>query len=138
MKKYLFDQIKVNTENVQFIPFRSASIIESFMANTHTTFDQKEWEFIPYSFKEFLKMLSMTKLNESGEYDIKCPLGLLPEREEPISFNLLLKNFANDIYSTEIPNKTVISAFYSKAYQIKQDAQNARDLLDQEPEELIK
>ncbi|MBE5757624.1 MAG: hypothetical protein E7345_01660 [Clostridiales bacterium] len=135
MKKYLFDKIKVHADNVQFIPFRPASILESFMANTHTMFNQDEWEFIPYSFKEFLKMLSKTKLNDSGEYDITVPL---PMNEEPISFDLLLKDFANQMYSKKAPDRAVLAAFYSKAHQIREEAQKDKDILNMEPEELIK
>ena len=135
MKKYLFDKIKVHADKVQFIPFRPASILESFMADTHTSFDQGEWEFLPYSFKDFLKMLSKTKLNDSGEYDITVPL---PMREEPISFDLLLQDFANQMYREKAPNKTVLTAFYSRAQQIKQEAQKEKDILNIEPEELIK
>ena len=135
MKKYLFDKIKVHADKVQFIPFRPASIVESYMANTNTTFNQDEWEFIPYSFKEFIKFLSKTRLNDAGEYDITVSL---PTHEEPIDFNLLLKDFANQIYRTKSPDKAILAAFYSKAQQIKQEAQKDKDILNLEPEELIK
>ena len=105
------------------------------MANTHTTFNQDEWEFVPYSFKDFIKMLSKTKLNDFGEYDITIPL---PISEEPIDFDLLLKDFANQIYKEKVPNKAILSAFYSKAYQIKQEAKKDKEILDIEPQELIK
>ena len=60
-KNYLFDKILLdNGKGIKFKPFRSASPLESFMANCHSTFNQEEWEFIPVSEKDFLKMLSMT------------------------------------------------------------------------------
>ena len=79
-------------------------------------------------------MLSKTKLNDPGEYDV-VPL---PNHEESIDFDLLLKDFANQIYSEEAPDKAVLTAFYTKAYQIKQEAQKEKDILNLDPEELVK
>ena len=71
MKKYLFNKIKVDGDGVNFIPFRQASIAESFLANTNLSTNQKDWKFSPSSFKTFLKMLSKTKLAGNYEYNIK-------------------------------------------------------------------
>ena len=110
-------------------------MLESFMANTHTSFNQEEWEFIPNSFKEFLKMLSKTKLKDDNEYDITIVLH--SAYEEPFSFDSLLKFFANDMFDVEAPNKKTLIDFYSNAYQLKLEAQNDRQILNMEPEELI-
>lgn len=134
MKKYLFDKIVVHADNVQFIPFRQASIAESFMAYTYETFNQDKWEFIPCSFKEFLKMLSKTKLNDFGKYDVTVHL---PGRKEPIDFDLLLKDFANQMFIAKAPDESVLKAFYTKAYQIKEETQKDKDILNIEPQELI-
>ena len=134
MKKYLFDKIRLNYNSVQFIPFRKASFLESFMANGDISSDQKIWEFTPYSFKEFLKMLSITKLNDDNQYNVVISL---PEGEHPVSFELLLKEFAGQMYNSKAPNKSRLSNFYSSAYQIKHEAEADKILLETEPEELI-
>ena len=134
MKKYLFDKIRLNYNSVQFIPFREASIIESVLAYTNGTLDQKTWEFTPRSFKEFLKMLSITKLNDDHQYNVVISL---PEGEHPVSFELLLKEFAGQMHHSKAPNKSRLSKFYSSAYQIMQKAEADKILLETEPEELI-
>jgi len=136
MKKYLFDKIQCYDKGVKFIPFRKASIAESFLAFTHSTFNQEEWEFIAVDFKEFLKMLSKTKLKDNYEYDITVPLR--DTYEEPISFDLLLKNFATDMYCDKSPDENVLRKFYSKAYQIREGAKTDKEILDKEPKEFLK
>lgn len=134
MKKYLFDKIRLCYNSVQFIPFREASLTESYLACTNGTLDQEEWEFVPTSFKEFLKMLSKTKLNDDNQYNVVISL---PEGEKSVSFELLLKEFAGQIYHSKAPNKSRLSKFYSSAYQIMQKAEADKILLETEPEELI-
>lgn len=134
MKKYLFDKIRLNYNSVQFIPFRKASFAESFLACTNNTFEQDEWEFSPYSFRDFLKMLSKTKLNDDNQYNVVISL---PEGEKSVSFELLIKEFAGQMYHSKAPNKNRLSKFYSSAYQIKQEAEADKMLLETEPQELI-
>ena len=104
------------------------------MANGDISSDQKTWEFSPYSFKEFLKMLSMTKLNDDNQYNVVISL---PEGEQSVSFELLLKEFAGQMHHSKAPNKNCLSKFYSSAYKIRQEAEADKKLLDTEPEELI-
>ena len=134
MEKYLFNKIQLNGEGVTFIPFRKSSILESFLASTHSTFNQEEWEFNPVNFKDFLKMLSKTKLNDNGEYDITVPL---PGREEEVSFETLLKSFASKMCNKKKISREVVSEFYTKAYQIKKDAKEDKDFLDAQPSMVI-
>ena len=135
MKKYLFDKIAM-CDSVKFIPYRKATMGESFMANTQGTFNQKEWTFKPYSLKDFLNMLSKTKLNDNNEYDIVVWLNI--NHSEPIGFDLLLKNFVSDVYKNKKPNEKIIAKFYQKAYQIREQAKKDKELLNKEPQEFIK
>lgn len=135
MKRYLFDKIKIGANGVQFIPFRKATIAESFMAFTHMSFSQDEWDFIPTSFKEFLKMLSKTKIGENSEYDINVLLQ--PTQEKSIAFDALLKHFASEVYADRSPDKDELGSFYQNAYQIKQEAQRDGEILNQEPGALV-
>ncbi len=134
MKKYLFDKIEVVSEGVKFISFRKPSIFESLQGIVCTSFSKDEWEYFAFTFKGFLKMLSKTKLNDNYEYDITVPL---PVNNEPISFDLLLKNFVADVYNSKSPNKDVLAKFYSKAYQIKEEAKRDKEILDKEPNEFL-
>lgn len=136
MKKYLFNKILVKGEEIEFVPYREATLVESFMAKTHSSFEKDEWLFVPTSFKDFLKMLSKTRLNDNNEYNIVVPLHL--NCEEPISFENMLKSFVEDVYKDISPNKNAIIAFYKKAYMVKKTAQQDREVLDIEPEEFSK
>ena len=137
MKKYLFNKIKIS-KSVKFIPYRKATMGESFMADTQTTFNQEEWTFKPYSLKDFLKMLSKTKLNEENEYDIFLDLAIVPTREEPISFDKALKIFVTDLYRDKVPNEKALAKFYQKAYQIRQAARKDKEILNKEPRDYLK
>ena len=142
MSKYLFNKIELDGDNVKFIPFRKASSIESFLANCHLEFDQTKWEFKPYSFKSFLKMLSKTKLSESGSYNITTgPIiyhwsDIWEEYE--VTFDELLKHFASYVYAEDDPNENDLKKFYTEAYQIKENSQRKQNTLNQEPTELLK
>ena len=132
-KNYLFDKILLdNGKGIKFKPFRSASPLESFMANCHSTFNQEEWEFIPVSEKDFLKMLSMTivKIGNS-DYEIENNKG------DTVSFDTLLQNFIWEIYKTKNPDEKELKEFYQKAYDIRKTAINERVLLDKKPNEFI-
>ncbi len=136
MKKYLFNKIQIKSNgNVEFKPFRKATLRESFLAYTHAHFDQKNWQFIPTSFKEFLKMLSITKLNEAGEYDVDIELNI--GHFEPLTFDVLLQHFASEMYNINSPNERDLQDFYTRAYQTKQDAQLDQSLLDTDPSEFV-
>ncbi len=145
MKKYLFNKIEVSGSDVKFIPFREASYIESLSAyvdeepvkNGQKFISVKKLLFIPKSFNKFLKMLSKTKLNKDGEYDIVVNLDPVNHEEKNISFEHLLKIFARNECQVKAPNKDVLSNFYSKAYQIKQETQNEKNILDTSPKDLI-
>ena len=132
-KNYLFDKILLdNGKGIKFKPFRSASPLESFMANCHSTFNQEEWEFIPVNEKDFLKMLSMTivKIGNS-DYEIENNKG------DTVSFDTLLQNFIWEIYKTKKPDEKELKEFYQKAYDIRKTAINERVLLDKKPNEFI-
>ena len=132
-KNYLFDKILLDCgKGIKFKPFRSVSLLESFMANCHSTFNQEEWEFIPVNEKDFLKMLSMTivKIGNS-DYEI------LSEECESISFDTLLQNFIWEIYKTKKPDEKEMKEFYQKAYDIRKTAINERELLNKKPNEFI-
>lgn len=132
-KNYLFDKILLdNGKGIKFKPFRSASPLESFMANCHSTFNQEEWEFIPVDEKDFLKMLSMTivKIGNS-DYEIENNKG------DTVSFDTLLQNFIWEIYKTKKPDEKELKEFYQKAYDIRKTAINERVLLDKKPNEFI-
>ena len=132
-KNYLFDKILLdNGKGIKFKPFRSASPLESFMANCHSTFNQEEWEFIPVNEKDFLKMLSMTivKIGNS-DYEIENNEG------DTVSFDTLLQNFIWEIYKTKKPDEKELKEFYQKAYDIRKTAINERVLLDKKPNEFI-
>ena len=136
MKKYLFNKIKINMNgNVEFTPFRKASIGESFLAYTHAKFDQKNWQFIPVSFKDFLKMLSKTKLNDADEYDVDIQLNL--DHYERISFDRLIQIFASEVYNVNAPSEKALQDFYTSAYKIKEEAVLDKKLLETEPEDLL-
>ena len=120
MKKYLFNKIKVDGDGVNFIPFRQASIAESFLANTNLSTNQKDWKFSPSSFKTFLKMLSKTKLAGNYEYNIKINSSL--EIEEPIPFDVLLQEFAAEMFEVNAPTEKALQEFYTSAYKIKEEA----------------
>ena len=132
-KNYLFDKILLDYgKGIKFKPFRSASVLESFMAYCHSTFNQEEWEFIPVSEKDFLKMLSMTivKIGNS-DYEIENNKG------DTVSFDTLLQNFIWEIYKTKKPDEKELKEFYQKAYDIRKTAINERVLLDKKPNEFI-
>ena len=132
-KNYLFDKILLdNGKGIKFKPFRSASPLESFMANCHSTFNQEEWEFIPVNEKDFLKMLSMTivKIGNS-DYEIENNEG------DTVSFDTLLQNFIWEIYKTKKPDEKELKEFYQKAYDIRKTAINERVLLDKKPNEFV-
>lgn len=139
MKKYLFGKIHIDSAGIHFMPFRKANIAESFLACCNCTFDQEEWDFAPYSFKDFLRMLSKTKLNECGEYEIDASLPLTIERNrfEPYSFDELLQTFARQVYATKPADKDALSDFYKKAYTIQEEAKKEKELLDKKPEDFI-
>ena len=135
MKKYLFDKIEILGDGVKFIPFRKASIVESFSAYTNTTFKQDEWVFKPESFKEFLQMLKKTKLNAENDYEIVIDL---PMRKETMTFEDLLQGFATDFYSDRPVNEKELAEFYIEAYNIKNAAVENRKLLDVNPADYLK
>ena len=121
MKKYLFDKIIVkNGGVVEFIPFRKATFIESFSAYTHNTLNQSMWQFTPVSFKEFIKMLSLTKTNGKHGYNIRV---CLPMGEQGLSFDMLLEIFAKSL--NKPLNKKALSNFYAAAYKVKQEAEKS-------------
>lgn len=135
MKRYLFDKIEVLGDGVQFIPFRKATILESFSAFTHTSFNQEDWEFIPTSFNEFLKMLEKTRLDESNDYKVTINL---PMREEPLSFETMLQGFASEMYKDKPVDEKELAEFYASAYKIRKDARENRKLLEVAPAEFSK
>ncbi len=137
-KKYLFKSIEIHESRaIHFIPFRKPSTMESFLAFTNGTTDENKWEFIPTSYKEFLKMLSKTKLDNDCDYKITMEFAYI-DMQKDISFEKLLKIFASNMCDIKAPNKDILIKFYTKAYQIKKEAQNERKLLNSEPTELIK
>lgn len=127
MKRYLFDKIEILGNGVKFIPFRKASIIESFSAFTNMTFNQDEWEFKPVSFKEFLKMLEKTKLDDCDNYNI------VAGGREDVEFEELLQGYATDYYSDKPVDEKELAEFYTSAYNIKAAAIENKKLLDVDP-----
>ena len=138
MAKYLFDKIEVMGKGFKFIPYRKASLGESFLAYTKSSLNQESWEFFPVTFNEFLKMLSKTKVNSENEYDNYMSSNTVPAYYTPVDFNTFLKDFVKYVYSDKEPNEEVISKFYQKAYQIKEKAVKNREILNKEPQEFIK
>lgn len=133
--KYLFNEIRfISGSKIQFIPFREATFLESFLANTKGCFNQEEWEFVPKSFNEFLKMLKLTKIQYNEDYDITAPYTTLKDKR---NFDDVLKTFASYVYREKVPNEKELAKFYSKAYQIRQKTLNDCKTLKKKPNELI-
>ena len=130
----LFDKIEVTADGVKFIPFRKATLKESFLAYTHNTFNQDKWEFTPTSFKEFLKMLEKTKMNDNLDYTTFISL---PGRAETVSFDDTLQSFASNIYTYKRFSEAELKDFYTKAYKIKQEAEDTKNLFKTQPGDLI-
>lgn len=138
MRKYLFDKIEIMGKGFKFIPYRKATIGESFMALTNSSMDKNKWEFFPVTFNEFLKMLSKTKVNKENEYDIFMSSNTIPAYYTPVEFDAFLKDFVKYVYSDKEPNEELISKFYQKAYQIKAKAVKDREILNKNPQDYIK
>ena len=138
MKKYLFDKIKIEDGNVRFYPFRDAGFIEGFMSQVGNHYvPVSQWKFIPLSFNMFLKMLSKTRLNYDGEYEITA-FRSYSFNEEKLTFEDLLKRFAEIMCNESAQNEKKIKEFYEKAYKIKNGAQKINNLLKTDPSELCK
>lgn len=134
MKKYLFDKVLIKGSSVTFVTFRQASFIEYSCftyAGDGSVGRGDRWNFNATSFKECLNMLKKTKLSNSGEYDISVLLQ--PNYTEPIDFDQFLKVFTEREYSVKAPNEKVISDFYNKAYQIREEARRDKEILEREP-----
>ena len=120
MKNFLFDKIRVEESGkIKFIPFRRATMMESFLAYTHSSFNQEKWEFVPNSFNEFLSMLQKTMVDENGEYNITL---CLPGREENYSFYSLVDSFCSEMYFYRQPSMTTLKKFKNSAYKIKEES----------------
>lgn len=119
MKRYLFDKIRVGEDGVvRFIPFRKATMMETFFADKHSTLNQNQLEFKPTSFNEFLTMLKKTIVNENGDYNIAlCVAG----REEHYSFHSLLDSFCSEMFFSRPTSAKAIKQFKISAYKIKED-----------------
>ena len=138
MKKYLFDKIKIEDGNVRFYTFRDAGFIEGFMSQVGDHYvPVSQWKFIPLSFNMFLKMLSKTRLNYDGEYEITA-FRSYSFNEEKLTFEDLLKRFAEIMCNESTQNEKKIKEFYKKAYKIKNDAQKINIFLKTDPNELCK
>ena len=110
------------------------AINESFLAYTHTSFNQDKWEFIPISFKEFLQMLSKTKINENNEYNITNLTS--HNHEEASSFESLIQTFACQMYRFKSPSEKKLREFYINSYQIKNNTLLDDSLLNKTSKEL--
>ena len=88
------------------------------------------------SFKNFLSLLSVTKVNSDGAYNITEYISYVSER--PVPFDKLLQKFAEIVYTRTVPDEAKLSKFYKKAYAIKEEAQKGRNILNTPPKEMIK
>lgn len=134
MKKYLFDRIRVYADKVEFETFRVPTNVERMGYFFNLDFASKgdRWKISPNNFNDCIHMLKKTKLADN-EYNIVVKL----QRDEPIDFETFIKAFAGQQYAVKAPNEQVISEFYNRAYQIREEARRDKKLLEREPSSYI-
>ena len=151
MKKYLFDKIVIDGNRTQFYTCRYLTKGEGVFAkakfgypidssvNNGILFTSLAVDdiFMPKNFKQYLNCLELTKLNdETKEYSI-----LLEKNSgsKQISFGEALKIFVNVFKEDEVKiSENQIKLFYEKSYAIYRNAKNNSEVLNKEPEDLIK
>ena len=121
-KHYYFDKIEIVANNVRFI---NSSEPVGTIWYVHT-------------FKKFLNLLKQTKLQDNLKYDIFCIDSAKFIYHSSVSFEFLIKYFANLVYEDRVPQKEVLVDFYNKAKKIYDDAKEDKNLLLTAPSELIK
>ena len=135
MKKYLFDEISVRDKRVCFITFREPSAMEfaifTYANDGSAARGDGKWAFEATSFKKCLSMLKKTKLNDDYEFYI------YNSSMKEMDFEQFIKVFAGQQYAVKAPNEQVISEFYNRAYQIREEARRDKKLLEREPSSYI-
>ena len=127
MKKYVFEEIEItrieDRHCVRFTPIIDATFWTGIYA--------------PTTFRGFLKLLSKTKVNYEGHYNIIRSNSPFPGTH-PVAFDDLLQEFVGIVYDRRVPDATKISEFYKNAYAIREEARKGRRILNTPPEEMIK
>ena len=129
MKKYLFDRIIIADKRVYFYYANEENVNNKLKIITEQKYKT------PKNFKEFLKCLERTTIQEDMNYSITEILG---KKVLDTNFDCLLNFVVEDVFKTHNPSTREIISFYKVANKIKENAVKEKQIINKIPKEYIK
>lgn len=126
MKKYLFDKIIINFDNVSFYLYEEMGFLDFIISDkygTHACVDKRKglFRYMPQSLSQLCNCLNKTKLNTNGQYQILFSLG--KEKYQSATFEQLLNAFTEQLSKKSKLKNDEIGKYYKTLYKIKEKAQ---------------